>query len=67
MEMKTRQQQVEKQRQYIEDHKGCNHIIQCAITEEDRERAVELMRSGVHPDAMLGAAMLSGPCTVRGE
>ena len=41
----------------------CNHIIQCAVTEDQRERATEMIRSGEHPIVIVGMAMLNGPCT----
>ncbi len=40
----------------------CYHIVSCAITPEQRERAIEMMRSGNPSDATIGAAALGGPC-----
>lgn len=56
-----RQAALAKQREYVREH-TCPHLVACAVTDEQVAAAVEMMRSGVMPDAYLGAAMLSGPC-----
>ncbi len=61
MDMKTREEMLQHQRE-IAAGNNCPHMIQCANTPERREAAIELMRSGINHDAMLGAAMLTGPC-----
>lgn len=61
MDMKTREEMLQRQRE-IAAGDNCPHMVQCANTPERREAAIELMRSGINHDAMLGAAMLSGPC-----
>lgn len=61
MDMKTREEMLQRQRE-IAAGNNCPHMVQCANTPERREAAIELMRSGINHDAMLGAAMLSGPC-----
>ena len=58
----TREEQLERQRQYVEAHKGCNHIIACAITDEDKTRALTLVRQGNPVDAAIGMSALTGPC-----
>lgn len=63
MDMAQRQAMLDRQREYAASPEGqCPHLIQCAITPEQVESAIELMRSGIAPDSTLGAAMLSGPC-----
>ena len=61
MDMKTREEMLQHQRE-IAAGDNCPHMVQCANTPERREAAIELMRSGIYPDAIFGAAMLSGPC-----
>ena len=63
----TQSKMLDRQRRYAKTHQDCVHIIQCAITPQDREAAVEMMRSGTFPAAALGAAMLSGPCVTKGS
>ena len=42
--------------------KDCHHFIHCACTAEQRRNAMDSARSGLHPEAVLGFAMLDAPC-----
>jgi len=63
MDIKTRQAILDRQRELAKE--TCHHLMQCANCPVRREAAIELMRRGVNHDAMLGAAMLSGPCSSK--
>jgi len=52
------------QRRYVGQN-TCTHLVACAVTKQQRDNAVELMRSGNALDAYLGAAMMSGPCAPK--
>lgn len=68
MDTKTRQAMIQRQREYVASTEGqCPHLIQCAVTPEQVDSAIVLLRSGIGHDAFLGAAMLSGPCRNHDE
>jgi hypothetical protein len=42
--------------------KNCHHIVKCALTQADREHAVDLMREGNNASYAQGGLALQGEC-----
>jgi len=61
---RSRTELLEAQRRYVEQN-TCTHLVACAVTQQQRDNATELMRSGNALDAYLGTAMLTGPCVPK--